>query len=72
MIDYIEQSRKEFTNLSVEEISFPRTVSDVIKHKAHSTIYGKGTPIHVRGALLYNHLIKEKKLDKKYVSNSEW
>jgi len=68
MIDYIEQSRKEFTNLSVEEISFPRTVSDVIKHKAHSTIYGKGTPIHVRGALLYNHLIKEKKLDKKYAA----
>jgi DNA polymerase elongation subunit (family B) len=68
MIDYIEQSRKEFTNLSVEEISFPRTVSDVVKHKAHATIYGKGTPIHVRGALLYNHFIKEKKLDKKYAA----
>jgi DNA polymerase elongation subunit (family B) len=68
MIDYIEQSRKEFTNLSVEQISFPRTVSDVVKHKAHATIYGKGTPIHVRGALLYNHFIKEKKLDKKYAA----
>ena len=68
MINYIEQSRKEFTNLSVEEISFPRTVSDVVKHKAHATIYGKGTPIHVRGALLYNHFIKEKKLDKKYAA----
>jgi DNA polymerase elongation subunit (family B) len=68
MIDYIERSRKEFTNLSVEQISFPRTVSDVVKHKAHSTIYGKGTPIHVRGALLYNHFIKEKKLDKKYAA----
>ena len=73
MINYIEQSRKEFTNLSVEEISFPRTVSDVVKHKAHATIYGKGTPIHVRGALLYNHFIKEKKLDKKYavIQNGE-
>jgi DNA polymerase elongation subunit (family B) len=68
MIDYIEQSRREFTNRSVEEISFPRTVSDVIKHKAHATIYGKGTPIHVRGALLYNHFIREKKLDKKYAA----
>jgi DNA polymerase elongation subunit (family B) len=68
MIDYIERSRKEFTNLSVEQISFPRTVSDVVKHKAHATIYGKGTPIHVRGALLYNHFIKEKKLDKKYAA----
>ena len=68
MIDYIEKSRREFSNFSVEEISFPRTVSDVVKHKAHATIYGKGTPIHVRGALLYNHLIKEKKLDKKYAA----
>ena len=68
MIEYIEKSRREFSNLSVEEISFPRTVSDVVKHKAHATIYGKGTPIHVRGALLYNHFIKEKKLDKKYAA----
>jgi DNA polymerase elongation subunit (family B) len=68
MIDYIEKSRKKFIELSVEEVSFPRTVSDVVKHKAHATIYGKGTPIHVRGALLYNHFIKEKKLDKKYAA----
>jgi DNA polymerase elongation subunit (family B) len=73
MIEYIENSRNKFNKLSVEEISFPRTVSDVVKHKAHSTIYGKATPIHVRGALLYNHFIKEKKLDKKYayIQNGE-
>lgn len=73
LIDYIEKSRSEFNNLGPEEISFPRTASDVMKHKAHATIYGKGTPIHVRGALLYNHFIKEKKLDKKYalIQNGE-
>jgi DNA polymerase elongation subunit (family B) len=73
LIEYIDTSREKFNNLSVEEISFPRTVNDVVKHKAHSTIYGKGTPIHVRGALLYNHIIKEKKLDKKYaiIQNGE-
>lgn len=73
MIDYIEKSRKEFNNFATEEISFPRTVSDVDKHKSSVTLYGKGTPIHVRGALLYNHLIKEKKLDKKYakIQNGE-
>jgi DNA polymerase elongation subunit (family B) len=68
LIDYIDRSRKKFNSLSVEEISFPRTVNDVVKHKAVNTIYGKGTPIHVRGALLYNHIIKEKKLDKKYAT----
>ena len=43
------------------------------KYKAHSTIYAKGTPIHVRGALLFNHYVKQKKLDNKYslISNGE-
>ena len=70
MISYIDNCRKTFNQLSPEEISFPRTVSDVIKHKSTTaaTLYNKGTPIHVRGALVYNHLIKEKKLDKKYAN----
>jgi DNA polymerase elongation subunit (family B) len=68
VIDFIEKSRNEFNKFSTEEISFPRTVSDVVKHKSYSTIYEKGTPIHVRGALLYNYFIKEKKLDKKYAA----
>ena len=68
LIDFIEESRKQFNEYGPEDISFPRTASDVMKHKAHATIYGKGTPIHVRGALLYNHMIKEKGLDKKYAS----
>jgi DNA polymerase elongation subunit (family B) len=33
----------------------------------------KGTPIHVRGALLFNHLIKDRKLTNKYslIDNGE-
>ena len=31
-----------------------------------ATIYGKGTPIHVRGALLYNFYNKKNKLTHKY------
>ena len=73
MISYIDNCRNIFNGLSPEEISFPRMVSDVNKHKAVSTLYGKGTPIHSRGALIYNHMIKEKKLDKKYalIQNGE-
>ena len=56
-----------------EDVSFPRSVSDVNKHKNHLSIYGKGCPIHVRGSLLYNHYIKERGLDNKYsmISNGE-
>jgi len=73
VIDFIDKSRKEFKQLPPEQISFPRSVSDVQKYKSSSDIYIKGTPIHCRGALLYNHYIKEKKLTNKYslIQNGE-
>jgi DNA polymerase elongation subunit (family B) len=73
MISFIDNFRKAFNELPPEEISFPRSINDVDKHKSSSTLYSKGTPIHARGAILYNHLIKEKKLDKKYakIQNGE-
>jgi len=73
VIDYIDNCRTKFRKLPPEDISFPRSVSDVDKYKASSTIYIKGTPIHVRGALLFNHQIKEKKLTNKYslINNGE-
>ena len=73
VIDFIDDARAKFRKMPIQDIAFPRSVSDVVKHKAHSTIYGKGCPIHVRGALLYNHHIKEKKLDNKYslINNGE-
>ena len=58
MIDFIDQFRKKFRSLPPEEISFPRTVSDVVKYKGRNAIYEKGTPIHARGSLLFNHHIK--------------
>ena len=66
MIKFIDQARLKFNKLSVEELAFPRSISDVNKHKSHITIYGKGCPIHVRGSLLHNHYIKERGLDNKY------
>ena len=73
VIDFIDKCRKEFKTLPPEDIAFPRTASDVRKYSAHSTIYAKGTPIHIRGALLFNHYIKEKKLTNKYslIGNGE-
>jgi DNA polymerase elongation subunit (family B) len=73
VIDFIDKSRAEFKSLPPEQISFPRSVSDVQKYKSSSSIYSKGTPIHCRGALLFNHYIKEKKLTNKYslIQNGE-
>ena len=73
MISFIDKSREEFKKLPPEQVSFPRSASDVVKYKGSSEIYVKGTPIHIRGALLFNHYIKEKKLTNKYslIKNGE-
>ena len=73
VIDFIDESRKQFKKLPPEEIAFPRTASNVQKYKSHSAIYEKGTPIHIRGALLFNHYVKKNKLDNKYslIGNGE-
>ena len=69
----INQFKEFFKTLPPEEVSFPRGVNDVEKWKDRSTVYKKGTPIHVRGAILYNNQVKTKGLDKKYtmVQNGE-
>lgn len=63
--NYIEDFRKEFRGLPVEDIAFPRGVNGMNTYKG-SPIYSKGTPIHVRGSLLFNHHCKRLGLDKKY------
>jgi len=67
-IEYIESCRKEFKSLPPEEVSFPRTASNVEKWFSSADLYGKGCPIHIRGAILYNHWTKKKKIDHKYAT----
>ena len=64
--DFINNFREEFKKLPPEEISFPRGLNGLRTYADSVTMYKKGTPIHVRGAILYNHYLKEMKLDKKY------
>ena len=55
---FISNFRSEFNKLSAEDVSFPRSLSAVSKWRDSATIYKKATPIHARGALLYNHHTK--------------
>ena len=66
LIDFIEEKRREFSSLSAEEIAFPRGASDVNKYHSPATIYSKGTPMHIRGCLLFNHHLKQKGIQNKY------
>ena len=73
IINYIEKCRVDFRKFSPEEVSFPRSVNDIVKYKSSNSIYEKGTPIAVRGALLFNYHIKQNNLTKKYslIQNGE-
>ena len=63
---FIANFKDEFHKLPAEEISFPRGVNGLEEYSDSSGLYKKGTPIHVKGAILYNMLLKQKNLDKKY------
>jgi DNA polymerase elongation subunit (family B) len=63
---FIADFRDEFKTLPVEAISFPRGCNGLSEYSDSVTIYKKGTPIHVKGAILYNHYLKQHNLTNKY------
>ena len=64
--NFIADFKKEFLNLPPESIAFPRSCNNIRKYKSDSSIFIKGSPIHVKGALIYNHQLKIHKLGMKY------
>ena len=63
---YVQDLEKKWHKLNPEDIAFPRGINGLKEYSDSSSIFRKGTPIHVRGALIYNHLITSKGLEKKY------
>ena len=66
LISFINDVRAETRERPYEEVAFPRGVNNLEKYKHRTDIYSKGTPIHVRGALLYNHYVKKHKINNKF------
>ena len=63
---YVKQIETKYSNYTIDEIAFPRKITDTEKYHSINTIYSKGCPIHVRGALLYNHYVVKLNLIHKY------
>lgn len=63
---FINEFREKYNTLSVEDIAFPRSVNGIKTYGDPAHIYTKGTPFHCRGALVYNHHLKDKKLTNRY------
>lgn len=64
--DYYKNFKEEFKKTNYIDIAFPRTANNLDKFYDPTTLFKKGTPIHVRGSLLYNFAIKNMGIDSKY------
>lgn len=66
LVDFVQQFKDRYQSLPFEEIAFPRSVRGLSKYIDNATIYRKSTPIHVKGALIYNHILRVRGLSNKY------
>jgi DNA polymerase elongation subunit (family B) len=64
--DFIKEAKTQYVKLPPEAIAFPRGVNNLAKYTSSTDIYSKGTPMHVRGALLFNHYVKQRGLTDRY------
>jgi len=66
LINFINNVKLETRKQDIVNISFPRSLNNLDKYKGSSTLFAPKTPIQVRGAILYNHLIKQLNISNKY------
>ena len=69
--NFIADFKQKFTNFEPEQIAFPRSCNNLRKYFSASDIFIKGSPIHIKGSLIYNYHLKDKRLDHKYPSIQE-
>ena len=63
---FVIDFREKFLENTPEAISFPRSVNGLRRWHDSGTTFKKSTPMHIKGALIYNQKIKQKKLLNKY------
>ena len=66
LVNFVQNFKEQYQTLPFEEIAFPRSVRGLSKYIDSTTIYRKSTPIHVKGALIYNHILRVRGLTNKY------
>lgn len=63
---FVNAVEEELMHLPPERIAFPKGCNNLAKYYSNSSIYQKGCPIHVRGALLFNHWVQKRGVGNKY------
>jgi len=63
---FIADFKKKFIALPPEQVAKISGTDDIEKYMARGGGYLKGVPMHVRGCIVYNEMLKEKKLTNRY------
>jgi DNA polymerase elongation subunit (family B) len=63
---FIQDFRKEFMDMKAERIAYPRSCNGLKKWSSSTSVFKKRCPMHIKGALIYNHLLKKHKVTHKY------
>ena len=66
--EFVKQFKQEFMSAPIEQISFPRGVSDIEKYILPNGQWKIGAPIHVKASISYNNLLKQTGLNVRYPS----
>ena len=66
VLDFINEIKEDTKKQNYLNIAFPRGCNGLKKYRSAADIYQKGTPIQVRGALLYNYYVRKNNLEHKY------
>ena len=66
VLDFINEIKEDTKKQNYLDVAFPRGCNGLKKYRSAADIYQKGTPIQVRGALLYNYYVRKNNLEHKY------
>lgn len=62
----IDRTHQQFLTAPIEEIAFASSANNLKEYSDENMIYSKGTPIQVRGTLMYNFMLEKRNLTDKY------
>jgi DNA polymerase elongation subunit (family B) len=63
---FVADFKADFKQMAIVDIAKPTICNNVKKYADPARIFKKGSPGHVGGALMYNHLLEKHGLDKTY------
>lgn len=65
LIEFVSDFEKEFHSYPFDMVAFPRGLNGIETYFDRNTMFKPATPIHVRGALVYNSILNKRKLTNK-------